>query len=123
MPRRTAKKQAGNDAGGFGAVGGSSQRSIKEVFGAIAGGTSQALRSIKEQFGGSSSEKEDGHDKTWQGKSRPKEKSMKAAEPGSKVSRRSKMDKSHQSKRGLRSGVAASGRVPQARGWKIYTMH
>ena len=117
MPRRTARKNSSGDAlAGFGSSGtGSSQRSIKEVFGAIAGGTSQALRSIKEQFGGSD---EDRYEKGRQSKVIQKgEKSTKVG-TSSKQSRRSKMDKSQQSKRGLRSGLAPSGRVPQARGTK-----
>ena len=83
---------------------------MKEVFGAITGGTSQAIRSIKEQFGAFD---EEGQENAGQGKARG-DKSMKDAT--SKQSRRSKVDKSQQSKRGLRSGIGPSGRVPQARG-------
>jgi hypothetical protein len=139
MPRRLpnakagAKKQAPD--GTFGAVGGSSQRSIKDMFGNIAGGTSQVLRSIREQLTTSIREEDDTQRNAKGAKqvNGPNRKSAidgkareRTKEAGSRVSRRSKtdkMDKSMHSRRGLRSGVAQSGRVPQARGKMHQTAH
>jgi hypothetical protein len=127
MPRRQSQ-QSGKSDGVFGALGGSSHRSnrsIKEVFGNISEGTSQVMRSIKEKFSSSPDDKDhssDGSNNPRAGKAGRKstvesKKNMKSGvDQGSKQSRRSKADKSHQSKRGLRSGIVRDGRLPQNRG-------
>ena len=67
------------------------------------------MKSIKERFG--SLEDDGGENTAGRIKSKMEKSTMQ-----SRQSRRSKMEKSHQSKRGLRSGIAPSGRVPQVRG-------
>ena len=132
MPRRSStvkpsKKQTSEEGNGFGIIGGSSQRSVKEMFGQITGGTSQVLRSIKEQF--ASPEDDDSRARQQRGAKGPKE-SFRGGKSGidrkgqneqdTTRSRRSKVEKSIHSKRGLKSGITPSGRVPQARGSIVF---
>ncbi len=118
---QTNKSGDGSNGSLFGAIVGSSQRSIrsvKELFGNITEGASQVKRSMKEQFSnrddGSNSSREDkpGRRQSTLGS----KKSAKSRNEGSKQSKRSKMDKSHQSRRGLRSGIVRDGRAAGNRG-------
>ncbi len=104
----------------FGALKGSSQRSmrsVEEVFGNITGGASQMMRSIREKITlhdetNTSQENKTGHKSPMDSKKGGKSR----IEGGSKQSKRSRMDKSQQSKRGLRSGIVRDGRGPHNRG-------
>jgi hypothetical protein len=92
------------------------------MFGNLSEGTSQVMRSIREQFSDRTDDSNDGSKKPKASKAGRKNSAESKTAAKSKIdnasmkSRRSKMDKSHQSKRVLRSGMVRDGRGPQARG-------
>ncbi len=116
MPRRrNDDNKKSSDGKVFGALGGSSQRShrsLKEVFGDISNGTSKVLRSIRDQFASSDQEGSESSNTSRTSKASRKSSDKKQVDGGSKHSKKSKMDKSHMSKKrgGLRSGIVREGR-------------